>query len=121
MTTIWQAPTQEPDLLSEAVTEAVRSHVFHLNPVGMTLEPIPGTDWREIRLADGRIVRLALSTGPGEQTRFGIRASAAMRVSGEVAVDDYGYRLSADVVVDLATRAILACECRLESVGRVGA
>lgn len=121
MNTIWQAPTQEPDLLSEAVTEAVRSHVFHLDPVGMTLEAVPGTAWREARLADGRTVRLALSTGPGEQTRFGIRASATMRVSGQIAVDDHGYRLSADVVVDLATRAVLACDCRLESVGRVGA
>jgi hypothetical protein len=121
MTAIWQAPTQEPDALSEAVVEAVRSHVFNLHPVGLALEPVPGTAWREARLVDGRIVRLALSTTPGEQARFGIRASATMRVSGQVSVDDHGYRLSADVVVDLATRAVLACECRLESVGRVEA
>ncbi len=120
MTAIWQAPTQEPDLLSEAVIEAVRSHVFQREPIGMTLAVVPGTAWREARLADGRVVRLALSTGAGEETRFGVRASAAIRVSGEVTVDDHGYRLNADIVVDRATRAILACDCRLDSVGRIG-
>lgn len=121
MTAIWQAPTHEPDALSEAVIEAVRSHVFQREPVCLTLESVPGTAWREARLTDGRVVRLALTTGPGEETRYGIRASATIRVSGEVAVDDHGYRLSADVVVDRATRAILACDCRLDSVGRIGA
>lgn len=120
MTTIWQAPTQEPDALSEAVIEAVRSHVFQSEPVGMTMVIVPGSAWREAPLADGRVVRLALSTGAGEGTHFGVRASAAIRVSGEVTVDDQGYRLNGDVVVDRATRAILACECRLESVGRIG-
>lgn len=120
MTTIWQAPTQEIDPLTEAVLEAIRSQIFPIAPVGVAIEPVPGKDWREARLADGRTARFALAVAPGEQARYGVRACANMRVSGEVAVDDHGYRLTSDVIVDLKTRAVLSCECRLESVGRVG-
>lgn len=121
MTTIWQAPTQEIDPLTEVVLEAIRSQVFPIAPVGVAIEAVPGAAWREARLADGRTVRLALIVTPGEQARFGVRACANMRVSGEVAVDDHGYRVASDVIVDLKTRAILSCDCRLESLGRVGA
>jgi hypothetical protein len=121
MTTIWQAPTQEIDPLTELVLEAIRSQVFPIMPVGVAIEAVPGAAWREARLADGRTVRLALTVAPGEQARFGVRACANMRVSGEVAVDDHGYRVASDVIVDLKTRAVLSCDCRLESLGRIGA
>lgn len=121
MTTIWQALTQEIDPLTEVVLEAIRSQVFPIAPVGIAIDAVPGAAWREARLADGRTVRLALTVTPSEQARFGVRACANMRVSGEVAVDDHGYRVASDVIVDLKTRAILSCDCRLESLGRVGA
>ncbi|TCR64169.1 hypothetical protein [Bosea sp. BK604] len=120
MTTIWQAPTQEIDPLTEVVLEAIRSQVFPVAPVGVAIEAVPGAAWREARLADGRTVRLALTVAPGEQARFGVRACANMRVSGEVAVDDHGYRVASDVIVDLKTRAVLSCDCRMESLGRIG-
>lgn len=119
MTTIWQAPTHEIDPLTEMVLEAIRSQVFPIAPVGVAIGAVPGTDWREARLADGRTVRVALTVAPGEQAHFGVRACAAMRVSGEVAVDDHGYRVASDVIVDLKTRAVLSCDCRLESLGRI--
>lgn len=121
MTTIWQAPTQVIDPLTELVLEAIRSQIFAIAPVGVAIESVPGAGWREARLPDGRAVRLALTVSPGEQSRFGVRASANMRVSGEVAVDDSGYRVASDVVVDLKTRAVLSCDCRLENLGRIGA
>jgi len=118
MTTIWQPAAQETDPLTSAVIEAIRSQIFAIAPVGCVIETMPG-GWRETQLADGRLVRFALSVAAGEQNRWGVRACATMRVSGEVAVEDQGYRVASDVLVDLATRAILSCDCRLESVGRV--
>lgn len=118
MTTIWQPATQETDPLTAAVIEAVRTQIFAVAPVGHVIETAP-EGWRETRLPDGRAVRLALTVTPGAQERWGVRASATMHVAGEVAVEDQGYRVASEVVVDVATRAILSCDCRLESVGRV--
>lgn len=118
MTTIWQAPAQASDPLSEVVIEAIRSQVFPIQPVGVPIAQTPG-GWREAQLPDGRTIRMALVIAPGEQARFGARACASMRVSGQVSVDDAGFRVASEVIVDLATRAILSCDCRLESVGRL--
>ncbi len=118
MTTIWQPAAQETDPLTSAVVEAIRTQIFAIAAVGHVIEAMPG-GWRETQLVDGRFVRFALSVAPGEQSRWGVRACATMRVTGEVALADQGYRVASEVVVDLATRAILSCECRLESVGQV--
>lgn len=100
--------------------EAVRTHLFPGEAVGVRLAAVAGETWREGQLPDGRTVRVALTASPAAETRHGVRACAGIRVTGELVAADEGYRLAADVIVDLATRAMLACECKLESVGRAG-
>ncbi len=117
---IWQPPTREPDPLAALVHEAVRTHLFPGEAVGFRLMTVPGESWREAILPDGSRVRIRLSAGPAAQTAQGRRACAGINVTGELAAGGIGYRVNADVIVDLATRAMLSCESRLEPVGRIG-
>lgn len=117
---IWQPPTREPDPLAALVHEAVRTHLFPGDAVGFRLLTVPGESWRETVLPDGNRVRVRLSANPAAQTEHGRRACAGINVTGELVAGDIGYRVSADVIVDLATRAMLSCESRLEAVGRIG-
>lgn len=117
---IWQPAAQEPDPLLALAHEAVRTQLFPGETVGVALVAVAGETWREAQLPDGRTVRISLTTAPASELRHGVRACAGIRVTGELLAGDEAYRLAADVVVDLATRAMLACECRLEALGRVG-
>lgn len=115
---IWQPPTRELDPLAALVHEAVRTQVFPGEAFGFHLVAVPGETWREAALPDGLSVRIRLSASPAAQTQRENRACAGIHVSGELVAGDMGYRVIADLIVDLVTRAVLACDSRLEAVGR---
>jgi hypothetical protein len=114
---IWQPAAQEPDPLTELVHEAVRTQLFPGETVGIRLSPVPGENWREALLPDGRVVRVMLNSSPAETTRHGSRSCASMRVTGQLVAGRDGFQVEAEVVVDLATRAVLSNEFRLVPVG----
>ncbi|SFD12148.1 hypothetical protein SAMN05428997_11845 [Bosea sp. CRIB-10] len=114
----WQPPIRELDPLAALVHEAVRTQVFPGEAFGFHLVSVPGESWREAALPDGRPVRIRLSASPAAQTQRENRACAGIHVSGELVAGEMGYRVSADLIVDLVTRAVLACDSRLEAVGR---
>lgn len=85
----------------------------------MALTACPGESWRGATLPDGTPVRVRLTVSPATRTRRGPRACAGIRVTGELAAGIAAYRVAAEVLVDLATRAILSCEADLEPLGHV--
>lgn len=117
----WQSPTQEPEPLDALLREAVRTQVFPGEPGPFAFAALPDGQGRSAALPDGTPVRVSLAVAPATQTRHGLRACAGIRVTGAMVVNGIGHRIAADVAVDLATRAVLACEVRSEPVGRIAA
>ncbi len=112
----WQPAVREPDSLATLVHDSVRANLFpgELDPRGF--RPVPGESWRQAVLPDGTVVRADLAASPATQRRHGPRACAGIRVTGVLTVDRTGYRVAADVCIDLATRAVLSCDARIEAV-----
>ncbi|WP_456639329.1 hypothetical protein [Bradyrhizobium sp. USDA 10063] len=102
----------------EAVANAVRATIL---PTASINVPPPTADGiRSNRLRDGRELRLQLSTQYLEQGQRDSRTVVVYAVGGNAVVDNrMGYQVTGQAVLDLATRAFLDVECRLESVGTV--
>ncbi|MGY8683194.1 hypothetical protein Q2941_36275 [Bradyrhizobium sp. UFLA05-153] len=102
----------------EAVANAARATIL---PTPMINMPPPSSDGiRSLLLRDGRELRLRLSTQHLEQRQRGPRTVVVYAIRGNAVVDNRtGYRVSGQAVLDLATRAFLDVECRLEQVSSV--
>lgn len=116
--TLWQPATHEIDPLLEAVANAARATILPTAPINVLPPAADGI--RPNRLRDGRELRLQLSTQCLEQRQRGPRTVVVYAVQGHAVVDDCaGYRLTGQAVLDVATRAFLDVQCRLESVGPI--
>lgn len=62
---------------------------------------------------------MQLSMQELQQERRGVSQVIVYAVSGNAVVDGMGYRISGRAALDIATRAFLDVDCRLESVGAV--
>lgn len=109
---VWWPPTVEIDALDKAVADAARHAVLPLAEIGT---PPPGVDGvREIRLADGRRVLLALTADPvGGGARDG-RATLEFRIAGQGRVDERVFLVSGRAALDRATRAFLDLSVSLD-------
>lgn len=112
----WHPAVREPDPLMTLVREAARSHLFPGEPGSTVFAAVRGESWREAILPDGTVVRADLKASPASRRRRGPRACAGIRVAGVLALGRQGHRVEADILIDLATRAILSCEARIESL-----
>lgn len=116
--TVWQPATHEIDPLLEAVADAARATI--MPTASINVSPPTADGIRSNRLRDGRELRLQLSTQCLEQRQRGPRTVVVYAVQGSAVVDDRaGYRVTGQAVLDVATRAFLDVQCRLESVGPV--
>lgn len=119
----WRPLAREPTPLDEAVNAAIRATI--LPAVGSRVPPPDAEGVRVITLPDGRVLRIALRAEPSSRAAFGKRDAAFYAVSGNcvldtgVAAERRGYALSGQAVVDIATRAFLHVEHRLETVGAI--
>ncbi|MCA6107942.1 hypothetical protein [Bradyrhizobium cenepequi] len=116
--TLWQPATHEIDPLLEAVANAARATI--LPTASINAPPPSGDGICSNRLRDGRQLRLQLSAQCLEQRQRGPCTVVVYAVQGNAVVDNrMGYQVTGRAVLDLATRAFLDVECRLESVGTV--
>lgn len=60
-----------------------------------------------------------LSAQHMEQVQHGACQAVVYTVRGNAVVDGMGYRITGQAVLDIATRAFLDVDCRLEPVGAV--
>ena len=115
--TVWRPASHEIDPVLEAVAAAARATIL---PVATIDTPPASADGiREVPLADGRRLRMVLSARELSQESRGGRAVIVYAVLGNAVIDRAGYSISGQAVVDVATRAFLDVDCRLESVGTV--
>lgn len=115
----WQYPTEELEALDGVLREAVLTHLYPGEAGSISFIPLPDGQGRYTDLPDGTRVRIDVKGTPATQTRHGQRACAGIRVAGVMAMRGVGHRIVADVIVDVATRAVLSCEVRWEGVGRI--
>ncbi|MGY3396413.1 hypothetical protein ACVWW6_009004 [Bradyrhizobium sp. USDA 3311] len=114
--TVWRPATHEIDPLLEAVANTARASIL---PAASINIPPPSADGvRSQRLRDGRELRLKLSSQYLEQGQRGSCTVLVYTLQGNAVVDDcMGYSVTAQAVLDVATRAFLNVECRLVPVG----
>lgn len=113
----WRPASHEPDPLLEAVNNAARATIL---PVAAINVPPPSSDGiRDLQLPDGRQLRIALTAHQMAQETHGVRAVVIYDIGGNALIDRIGYRVTGRAVVDIATRAFLDINCRLETVGSV--
>jgi len=109
---VWRPPTVEIDALEAAVADAARHAVLPLAEIGT---PPPGADGvREIRLADGRRVLLALTADPVGAGAQGGRATLEFRLVGQGRIGERVFLVSGRAVLDRATRAFLDLSIALD-------
>ncbi|MGY3133986.1 hypothetical protein ACVWZM_004668 [Bradyrhizobium sp. USDA 4501] len=114
---VWHPATREIDPLLEAVANTARATILPTAPINI---PPPSADGiRSQRLRDGRELRLKLSTHPVEQEQRDPCAVLVYALKGNVVVDNTGYRVTGQAVLDVATRAFLDVSCQLKRVGPV--
>lgn len=113
----WQPSTHEPDALATALREAVRTHLFPGEPGRIAFAPLPDGQGRRAVLEDGSAVSVNLVAKPETRTRHGERPCAGIRLDGHMTHGGRGYRVTAEVLVDRATRAMLSCETTRHDVG----
>lgn len=117
--TVWRPATHEIDPLLEAVASTARATILatasSINAPAASVDGI-----RSQRLRDGRDLRLKLSTHCLEQEQRGPGTVVIYALRGNAVVDNRaGYRVTGQAVLDVATRAFLDVECRLEMTGPV--
>jgi hypothetical protein len=116
--TTWRPASHEIDPLLEAVVNAARATIL---PVSAINSPAPLSNGvRDLVLADGRTLRLALKAHQVTQESRNDRPLVVYEIGGSAVVDRSGYRVIGKATVDLATRAFFDVDCRLEPVGIVG-
>ncbi|WP_027522015.1 hypothetical protein [Bradyrhizobium sp. Ec3.3] len=115
---VWRPATREIDPLEEAVANAARATILPTPTINVPRQSSDGI--RTQLLRDGRELRLLLSTQYLKLQQRGPRAVVIYAVRGNAVVDKHiGYRVTGQAVLDVATRAFLDVECRLESAGSV--
>ncbi|WOH63801.1 hypothetical protein [Bradyrhizobium sp. BWA-3-5] len=116
--TIWRPATHEIDPLLEAVANAARATILPSASINI---PLPSADGiRSQRLRDGRELRLKLSTQYLERGQRGFCTVLVYALQGNAIVDNcMGYSVTGQALLDVASRAFLDVEFRLESVGPV--
>lgn len=113
----WQPPTHEPDTLTTVLREAVRTHLFPGEPGRIAFAPLPDGPGRRAVLKDGNSVSVNLVAKPETWTRHGERPCAGIRLDGHMTHEGRGYRVSAEILIDRATRAVLSCQTTRHDVG----
>jgi hypothetical protein len=115
--TVWRPADREIDAVHEAVAHAIRATIIPAAPVQSP--PASADGIREVRLDDGRLVRMELFAQETKQEHRGPRLVLVYSVRGSVVVDRNGYAVSGQAVLDVVARAFLDVDCRLEAVGAV--
>lgn len=116
--TVWRPATHEIDPLLEAVAHTARATILPTASINIPAASVDGI--RSQRLRDGRELRLKLSTHCLEQEQRGPATVVIYALLGNAVVDNRtGYRVTGQAVLDVATRAFLDVECRLEMTGPV--
>lgn len=117
MITVWQPAGDEIDPLQEAVLNAARATILPL--AAINTPPLSSDGVRELKLADGRSLRLMLIAQQLSQETRDKRTVVVYGFTGNAVADRAGYRVSGQAVIDIVTRAFLDISCRLEPVGNV--
>lgn len=115
--TVWRSATHEIDPLIEAICNTARASIL---PTASINIPPPSADGiHSQRLRDGRELRLSLSSQYLERRRREFGTVLVYALHGNAVVDrSRGYRVTGRAMLDVATRAFLDVECRLDAVGR---
>ncbi|MES5486691.1 hypothetical protein QMZ05_28395 [Bradyrhizobium sp. INPA03-11B] len=116
--TVWRPATHEIDPLVEAIANTARATI--LPTASINIPPQSADGIHSQRLRDGRELRLCLSTKYLEQGQRAFCTVLVYALHGNALVDSFmGYRVTGQAVLDVATRAFLDVECRLDPVGPV--
>ncbi|WP_136626327.1 hypothetical protein [Bradyrhizobium macuxiense] len=116
--TVWRPASHEIDPLVEAIANTARATIL---PTASINIPPPSADGvHSQRLRDGRELRLSLSTQYLEREQRALCTVLVYALHGNAIVDNsLGYRVTGQAVLDIATRAFLDVECRLDPAGRI--
>jgi hypothetical protein len=113
----WTPAEKDLHPLQNAIHDLARHYL--MPAVVPALAPRTAEGWHSFDLPDGQRASVALEIAPRAETKFGLRAALAYDVRGRATLENMGFRIEGDLLVDRATRAFLHVDCKLESLGRI--
>ncbi len=116
MSDVWTPPEREIDSLTQGVLDAARATIMPIGEIGVVRDP---GGWMIVPLKGGGEARVALEARAEGRRRVGSRDAVVYGFSGNASHGRQGYAVEGRATVDVATKAFLECECRLQAVGRV--
>ena len=114
---VWAPATGEVDPFRAAVLQAAR---YLLTPDSVRpLGRREADGWRRVALPDGRRAAIALEQRLRPERYWGSRAAICYDLTGRATLEREGFTIEGHAVIDSATRAFLALDVQLRTMGRL--
>jgi hypothetical protein len=75
--------------------------------------------WYRLTLPDGQRASVSLDIKPRAQVKHGPRAAIAYELAGRATLENQGFMLEGEILVDCATKAFLHVGCELRGLGQI--